>query len=69
MSLPRRAAGPILGHLSRIAPRDPQNSEDDLPGFRESLARVRSRYSGPLVIAEDLMCIPIGASRVLDAHD
>ncbi len=51
----------VLSHLSRIAPRDPQNSGDDLPGFSERLSHVRSRYSGPLIIAEDLMCIPVEA--------
>ena len=53
----------VLSHLSRIAPRDPQGSGDDLPGFTESLSHVRSRYSVPIVIAEDLMCIPIEASK------
>ena len=51
----------VLSHLSRIAPRDPQSSDGDLPGFGESLSYLRSRYSGPLVIAEDLMCIPVEA--------
>jgi len=46
----------VLSHLSSIAPR---TTEGDLPGFDEKLAHVRSRYEGPLVIAEDLMCVPI----------
>ncbi len=49
----------VLSHLSRIAPRDPRNAGGDPPGFSESLSHVRSRYRGPLVIAEDLMCIPV----------
>ncbi len=53
----------VLSHLSRIAPRRPQNAGGggDLPGFSERLSHVRSRYRGPIVIAEDLMCIPIEA--------
>ena len=48
----------VLSHLSSIAPRD---AEGDLPGFTEKLAHLRSRYKGPLVIAEDLMCVPVEA--------
>ncbi len=48
----------VLSHLSRIPPR---NAQGDLPDFGEKLAQVRSRYKGPLVIAEDLMCIPVEA--------
>ena len=52
----------VLSHLSRIAPRAVGNPDGDLPGFGESLSNLRSRYSGPLVIAEDLMCVPIESS-------
>jgi len=48
----------VLSHLSSIAPR---NAEGDLAGFGEKLAHLRSRYEGPLVIAEDLMCVPLEA--------
>ena len=48
----------VLSHLSSIAPR---TAEGDLPGFTEKLAHLRSRYKGPLVIAEDLMCVPVEA--------
>ena len=48
----------VLSHLSSVAPR---NAKGDLPGFSEKLAHVRTRYEGPLVIAEDLMCIPVEA--------
>ena len=47
----------VLSHLSSIAPRQ---AEGDLPRFGEKLAHVRTHYKGPLVIAEDLMCIPVG---------
>ena len=48
----------VLSHLSSIAPR---NAEGDLLNFGEKLAHVRAHYEGPLVIAEDLMCIPVEA--------
>jgi len=48
----------VLSHLSAIAPR---NANNDLTGFDEKLAHLRSTYDGPLVIAEDLICVPIGA--------
>jgi ribonuclease BN (tRNA processing enzyme) len=48
----------VLSHLSRIAPR---NAEGHLPDFDGKLTHVRARYKGALVIAEDLMCIPVDA--------
>jgi ribonuclease BN (tRNA processing enzyme) len=48
----------VLSHLSRIAPR---NADGDLPGFGEKLAHLRSTYEGPMIIAEDLMCVPVEA--------
>ena len=49
----------VLSHLTRIAPRTPENPDGDLPGFGERLSNVRSRYNGSIVVAEDLMCVPI----------
>ena len=46
----------VLSHLTNI---DPRNSDGDLPSFDERLAHLRSEYAGPLVIAEDLICIPV----------
>jgi len=46
----------VLSHLTNIAPR---NSDGDLPDFDDRLAHLRSQYKGPLVIAEDLICIPV----------
>ncbi len=46
----------VLSHLTNIAPR---NSDGDPPSFDERLAHLRSQYEGPLVIAEDLICIPV----------
>ena len=36
------------------------DTDGELIGFDQKLANVRSTYKGPLVIAEDLMCIPVG---------
>jgi ribonuclease BN (tRNA processing enzyme) len=47
----------VLSHLSNVAPR---NAEGELAGFDEKLANLRSTYEGPLLVAEDLMCIPVG---------
>ena len=46
----------VLSHLSNTAPR---TAAGELLGFDESLAHLRSNYDGPLIIAEDLMCIPV----------
>ncbi len=48
----------VLSHLTNIAPRD---ADGKVSGFDERLANIRSNYEGPLVIAEDLMCVPVGA--------
>jgi len=48
----------VLSHLSNVAPR---NADGELAGFDEKLANLRSTYKGPLRIAEDLMCIPLGS--------
>lgn len=48
----------VVSHLSGIIP---GNEGGDLVEFDEKLRHIRSRYDGPLVIAEDLMCIPVGA--------
>ena len=48
----------VLSHLTGM---DPQNEDGEVAGFEERLANVRSNYKGPLVIAEDLLCVPVGA--------
>jgi len=48
----------VLSHLTGM---DPQNTDGEVTGFDERLANVRSTYKGPLVIAEDLLCIPVNA--------
>lgn len=54
-----QAGGVVLSHLSESKPghsRHGSHSGSDLDG---SVAHFRSRYDGPLMIAEDLMCIAI----------
>ncbi len=46
----------VLSHLTRVPP---HTAEGDLPGFDEKLKYLRSTYDGPLIIGEDLMCIPV----------
>ena len=48
----------VLSHLTGM---DPRNADGKVAGFDERLANVRSTYKGPLVIAEDLLCVPVGA--------
>ena len=48
----------VLSHLTNIPP---QNADGEVTGFDERLANVRSTYAGPLLIAEDLMCVPVEA--------
>jgi len=46
----------VLSHLSSVPP---HTAEGDSSGFDDKLAHLRSTYIGPLIVAEDLMCIPI----------
>lgn len=48
----------VLSHLSGIPP---GTAEGDVDSFDEKLAHLRSTYEGSFVIAEDLMCIAVGA--------
>ena len=50
----------VLSHLSGVAPRD---AAGELEGFDRKLSHVRSNYDGPLIVAEDLTCVPIPANR------
>lgn len=47
----------VLSHLTGVAPR---SANAALEGFDEKLEHIRSRYDGPLEIAEDLGCYPVG---------
>ena len=46
----------VLSHLLGVPP---GTAEGELASFDEKLSLVRSNYDGPLLIAEDLMCIPV----------
>lgn len=50
----------VLSHLSAAAPLEAGANLDSLDA---SLAHLRSRYDGPLVIAEDLMCVPVESKQ------
>jgi ribonuclease BN (tRNA processing enzyme) len=47
----------VLSHLSGVAP---ANAGGEVSGFDDKLKNLRSTYKGPLLIAEDLMCVPVG---------
>jgi ribonuclease BN (tRNA processing enzyme) len=48
----------VLSHLSGVPP---GTAEGDLDSLDEKLTHLRSTYKGSFVIAEDLMCIAVGA--------
>ena len=47
----------VLSHLSGVLPR---GDAGEPVGLEQKLANLRKTYQGPLVIAEDLICVPIG---------
>lgn len=49
----------VLSHLSAIGPLPPGGSLDGNARLKDSLGHLRSTYQGPLIVAEDLMCIPV----------
>ena len=49
----------VLGHLTGIAPRSGDTQTDE--ELEQKLAQVRQHYDGDIVVAEDLMCVPIRA--------
>ena len=48
----------VLSHLSGIAPK---NADGSVAGLDEKLEHLRTRYDGPVIVAEDLLCVPIGS--------
>jgi ribonuclease BN (tRNA processing enzyme) len=50
----------ILSHLSGIDPAHPAAGQFSLSDLDAALAAVRDAYSGRLLVAEDLMCTPVG---------
>lgn len=49
----------VLSHLSEADPSHPAFSTQSGSDFDSNLDHLRSRYDGPLVIAEDLICVPV----------
>ena len=49
----------VLSHLSNAYPSWPGYSSASGSDFKGNLAQLRSRYKGSLIVAEDLMCVPI----------
>lgn len=47
----------LVSHLSSIPPGATEASSPDLA---QKLKHLRSTYDGPLLVAEDLMCVPVG---------
>ena len=50
----------VLSHLTSIAPRTEGTVADD--DLDEKLADLRKTYDGPLVVAEDLTCVPVSGN-------
>lgn len=57
MATDAKAGMLVLSHLSGVGPRD---ADGELSDFDQKLAHLRSNYAGSLIVAEDLMCIPVG---------
>jgi len=59
MAADARVGAVVLSHLSEPEPSHPAYSSHTDSDFEGSVAHLRSRYDGPLTVAEDLMCVPI----------
>ncbi len=49
----------ILSHLSNSEPEYPRYTSNSGADFEGSVEHLRSRYSGPLIVAEDLQCVAV----------
>ena len=49
----------VLSHLSESEPEHPRHTSHSGSDLEASVAHLRSRYDGPLTIAEDLICVAI----------
>ena len=54
-----QAQSVILSHLSQSEPEHPRYSSHSGSNFDGSVAHLRSHYSGPVTVAEDLLCVPL----------
>ena len=55
-----QAGSVVLSHLSQTEPEHPRYSSHSGSDLEGSVAHLRSRYDGPLTVAEDLLCVPLG---------
>ena len=56
---PTRVESVVLSHLSESEPEHTRHTSHSGSHLEASVAHLRSRYDGPLMIGEDLLCIPI----------
>ena len=59
MASDANAGSVIVSHISKPNPEHPgypMQSGSDLEG---NIAHLRSRYAGPMTVAEDLLCVPV----------
>lgn len=54
-----QAASVVLSHLSQTEPEHPRYTSHSGADLERSVAHLRSRYDGPLTVAEDLMCVAV----------
>ena len=49
----------VLSHLSETDPSHPRHTSHSGSDFEGNLKHLRSRYSGPLIVAKDLQCVAV----------
>ena len=54
-----QAQSVVLSHISQTEPEHPRYSSHSGSNLDDSVAHLRSRYSGPLTVEEDLLCVPL----------
>lgn len=53
-----KASRLVVSHLTAVAPK---TAEGDDPSLDRKLSALRTSYSGPVLIADDLLCVPLAA--------
>ena len=59
MASDAQAESVLLSHLSQTEAEHPRHSSHSGSDFEGSMQHLRSRYSGPVTVAEDLLCVPL----------
>lgn len=59
MASDANAASIVLSHLSMTDPEHPRYWMHSGSNLEGNIAHLRSRFDGPVIVAEDLMCLPI----------